>query len=74
MSAFPMTVEEVQAFLDGAFPDAPPPYVVEVVTGDRIRMRQTIGPHDSRPGGTVSGPSLMALSYYLGIHRPAQAT
>jgi acyl-coenzyme A thioesterase PaaI-like protein len=57
-----MTVEEVQAFLDSAFPDAPPPYVVEEVTGHSIRMRQKIGPGDSRPGGTVSGPSLMALA------------
>jgi len=57
-----MTAEELQAFLDSAFPSAPPPYVVEEVTGHSIRMRQTIGPGNSRPGGTVSGPSLMALA------------
>ncbi|HUY67015.1 MAG TPA: PaaI family thioesterase [Acidimicrobiales bacterium] len=62
MSVLPMTVDELQAFLDGAFPNAPPPYVVEEVAGNSIRMRQTIGPRDSRPGGTVSGPSLMALA------------
>jgi len=62
MTSLPMTVEELQAFLDSAFPSAPPPYVVEEVTGHSIRMRQTIGPGNSRPGGTVSGPSLMALA------------
>jgi uncharacterized protein (TIGR00369 family) len=63
MSALPaMTVGQLQRFLDDAFPGAPMPYVVEEITEDAIRMRLSVGPANSRPGGTVSGPSLMALA------------
>ena len=40
----------------------PIPYVVEEITGTTIRVRLPIGKANSRPGGTVSGPSLMALA------------
>jgi uncharacterized protein (TIGR00369 family) len=57
-----MTIEELQEMLDGAFPGTRLPLVIEEITQTTLRMRQTIGPGDSRPGGTVSGPTLMALA------------
>jgi acyl-coenzyme A thioesterase PaaI-like protein len=57
-----MTAEELQQMLDGAFPGTKLPYTVESVTTTTARLRQRIGVFDSRPGGTVSGPTLMALA------------
>jgi uncharacterized protein (TIGR00369 family) len=57
-----MTVDELQQFLADAFPNAPIPYVVEEITGSTVRVRLPVGAANSRPGGTVSGPSLMALA------------
>ena len=57
-----MTAEELQEMLDGAFPGQKLPYVVEEITATTVRMRQEIGVSNSRPGGTVSGPTLMALA------------
>ncbi len=57
-----MDVPALQAFLDTAFPGSTVPYAVEEVTDDGVRLRLAVGTTDSRPGGTVSGPSLMALA------------
>jgi uncharacterized protein (TIGR00369 family) len=57
-----MSAEELQHLLDHAFPGTEVPYVIEEVTDDSVRMVLRVGPTDSRPGGTVSGPSLMALA------------
>jgi acyl-coenzyme A thioesterase PaaI-like protein len=57
-----MSTDELQQFLADAFPSAVVPYVVEGINGTGIRMRLRVGEADSRPGGTVSGPSLMALA------------
>jgi acyl-coenzyme A thioesterase PaaI-like protein len=57
-----MSVDELQEFLDGSFPGPPMPYVIEGITGEGIRIRLPVGINNSRPGGTVSGPSLMALA------------
>ncbi len=57
-----MNVDELQKFLMDAFPGAPVPYRVEEITEDTVRVRLPVGPSNSRPGGTVSGPSLMALA------------
>ncbi len=57
-----MTVDQLQQFLTDAFPGAPIPYVVEEITTSGIRIRLPITAANSRPGGTVSGPSLMALA------------
>jgi uncharacterized protein (TIGR00369 family) len=56
-----MDVGELQAFLDAAFPDELP-YVVEAVDATGVRMRLVVTRSNVRPGGTVSGPSLMALA------------
>jgi acyl-coenzyme A thioesterase PaaI-like protein len=57
-----MTADELQQMLDGAFPGTKLPYTVESITTTTARLRQRIGRYDSRPGGTVSGPTLMALA------------
>ncbi len=62
MTAPALTVEELQQFLDDSFPGVTIPYVVEEITDTTIRVRLPIGQANSRPGNTVSGPSLMALA------------
>jgi acyl-coenzyme A thioesterase PaaI-like protein len=56
-----MSVEELQAFLLSSF-DPPPSFVVERITDEGIRLRLPKSGLLDRPGGTVSGPSLMALA------------
>ena len=56
-----MDVAGLQAFLDAAFPNELP-YVVEEVSETGVRMRLAVTQSNVRPGGTVSGPSLMALA------------
>ncbi len=56
-----MDVGQLQVFLEGAFPGHLP-YTVEEVTGSGVRMRLTVDGSNVRPGGTVSGPSLMGLA------------
>jgi len=57
-----MTLNELQAMLDGSFPGVTLPYTVEGLTSTTARLRQHVGISHSRPGGTVSGPALMALA------------
>ena len=57
-----MTADELQHMLELAFPGTKLPYTVESITTTTARLRQRIGVYDSRPGGTVSGPTLMALA------------
>lgn len=55
-----MTVDELQAFLDEHFPQ----YTgkLESVGPHTARMRLPVGEEHLRPGGTVSGPTMMALA------------
>jgi uncharacterized protein (TIGR00369 family) len=57
-----MNVDQLQQFLADAFPSAPIPYVVEEISDTAVQVRLPVGLANSRPGGTVSGPSLMALA------------
>ena len=57
-----MSAPELQEFLLEAFPDAPPASVVEEVAEWGARVRQPVTTTDGRPGGTVLGPTLMALA------------
>jgi acyl-coenzyme A thioesterase PaaI-like protein len=57
-----MTTAALQEMLDQSFPGVTLPYTVESITSTTARVRQRIGHADSRPGGTVSGPTLMALA------------
>jgi uncharacterized protein (TIGR00369 family) len=57
-----LTTGELQDLLDNAFPGNRVPYVIEQITDSEVTMTLPIGVTDSRPGGTVSGPTLMALA------------
>ena len=56
-----MDVDQLQEFLDGAFP-GDLPYVVEAASDSGVQLRLQVDGSNVRPGGTVSGPSLMALA------------
>ena len=66
-------IAELQAFLAEAFPhDANPP-VVEALGPGTARLRLPFHPGHLRPGGTLSGPAMMALTdralYVAILHR-----
>ena len=59
-----MTVAELEAFLRAELPHAfrYESFVIEHADGRTCRIRQGIDETMLRPGGTVSGPTLMALA------------
>lgn len=60
-----MTVEEVEAFLRREFPQiyaGGALYAVEAVGAGTARLRMPYHERHLRPGGTLSGPSMMALA------------
>lgn len=57
-----MTPAELERFLRDAFPANPPPTRVEAVTDAGVLLRLPVTDAQERPGGTVSGPALMALA------------
>src|ERR1700753_612347 len=58
-----MTGPELIAFLEHVFPQSRPErYEVETVEEGRVVFRCRAGEEDLRPGATVSGPPLMAIS------------
>ena len=57
-----MTTDELNEFLGAAFPGAPRSYRVERVDDDGVRMRIPYDASQLRPGGTLSGPTMMALA------------
>lgn len=58
-----LSIDELAAFLDGAFPSEARPGLGELVSiaPGHARMRLQPGPAMIRPGGIVSGPTLMGL-------------
>ena len=63
-----MTPADLHRFLEEEFPQAPPGFSVESVDDTTIRVRQRTGDRHLRPGGTISGPTLMAMvdcGFYL---------
>ncbi len=54
-------VAELQAILDGGFPDSDVPQVEEV-TDDHVLVSYAITDRHGRPGGTVAGPVMMSLA------------
>jgi uncharacterized protein (TIGR00369 family) len=54
-------VAQLQAIIDEAFPDWAVPQV-ESLAGDTLVMFQPIESRNSRPGGTINGPTMMALA------------
>jgi uncharacterized protein (TIGR00369 family) len=57
-----MTVDELNEFLAGAFPSSPRTHSVVDVTDTGVVLLLPIGPEHERPGGTVSGPTMMGLA------------
>jgi uncharacterized protein (TIGR00369 family) len=55
-----VSLEELQAFFTREFPQAS--VTIEQLEPGRARVRQTIGHEQLRPGGTVSGPVMMAVA------------
>ena len=63
-----MTPDDLHQFLKQHFPQAPPGISVESVDDRVIRVRQRTEDRHLRPGGTISGPTLMAMvdcGFYL---------
>ena len=57
-----MTVDELNEFLRGAFPGNPRVYKVEHSDLTGLRMRLPYSDLQLRPGGTLSGPTMMGLA------------
>lgn len=57
-----MTAGELNDFLAKAFPQFERPYGATEVTDRGVVLRLPIGPQHERPGGTVSGPTMMGLA------------
>lgn len=63
-----MTPEDLHRFVQKEFPHAPADITVDSVDDTTIRVRQKTLDRHLRPGGTVSGPTLMAMvdfGFYL---------
>lgn len=58
--ALQATAEELQTFLHGEFPQAT--ITVESVSEEEVWVRQPVDESHLRPGGTVSGPTMMATA------------
>lgn len=54
-------VAELQRIVDEAFPDVGVPRI-ETLEGDTLTLAATVGDRNTRPGGTLSGPTMMALA------------
>jgi acyl-coenzyme A thioesterase PaaI-like protein len=57
-----LTAAEVTAFLVEVFPGAMENFVIEDIAPMTSRVRMVFNEWRLRPGGTISGPSLMALA------------
>ncbi|HEY5172333.1 MAG TPA: PaaI family thioesterase [Acidimicrobiia bacterium] len=57
-----LTAAEIAAFLDEVFPGAMDHFVIEEVRPMHARVRMLFNEFRLRPGGTISGPSLMTLA------------
>jgi uncharacterized protein (TIGR00369 family) len=64
MTAAKMSVAELEQFLRAEFPQSfgSGDTTIEWADGETCLLRQRFGDHMLRPGGTVSGPTLMALA------------
>ncbi|HXH55909.1 PaaI family thioesterase [Iamia sp.] len=57
-----MTAAELTTFIRGSFPGWEPPHVVEAIGPGRTVVRLPATHAMLRPGGTVSGPTLMTMA------------
>jgi uncharacterized protein (TIGR00369 family) len=56
-----LSIDELQKIVDEAFPEFELPHI-ESLEGDTLVMAQSVSSRNSRPGGTLSGPTMMALA------------
>ena len=61
-AALRLDAEEIAEFLSEVFPGAMENFTIESVEPMRARIRMPFQTRQLRPGGTISGPSLMALA------------
>jgi uncharacterized protein (TIGR00369 family) len=52
----------VQGYLSEVWPEALGAWAIDELTASSARIRQATSPANLRPGGTISGPTLMALA------------
>lgn len=65
-----MDADELNGFLERAFPEVAGRFVVEAVSVDSLLLRLKVGAGNLRPGGTVSGATIFELAdmaVYLAI-------
>ena len=65
MTAAAMTIPEIEDLLTREFPQAMHPgrgLSIEHVAYGAARVRKAFNPNTLRPGGTISGPTMMALA------------
>ena len=65
-----MDADELNGFLERAFPEVAGRFVVEAVAADSLLLRLKVGAGNLRPGGTVSGATIFELAdmaVYLAI-------
>ncbi len=72
-----MDEDALNEFLKTHFPGASPMPVVEMVGSGRVTVRLPYDPGSLRPGGSISGPTMMALAdtvaYMALLHEDAAA-
>ncbi|HEV3186720.1 MAG TPA: PaaI family thioesterase [Acidimicrobiales bacterium] len=56
-----LSIDELQAIVDEAFPQFDVPRI-ESLDDETIVVAQPVSSRNSRPGGTLSGPTMMALA------------
>jgi uncharacterized protein (TIGR00369 family) len=56
-----LSIDELQKIVDDAFPEFEVPHI-ESLEGDTLVIAQPVSSRNSRPGGTLSGPTMMALA------------
>ena len=62
MSGPALDAREVIEYLDEIWPGVTDTLIVEAVTDRHARVRMVVPPQQLRPGGIVSGPTLMSLA------------
>ncbi len=56
-----LTLDELQRIVNEAFPDHDVPTIASL-EGDTLELVQSVASRHTRPGGTLSGPTMMALA------------
>ena len=57
-----MTIDDLHEFMRSEFPQVASSFRIEKLSRGEISVRMFVGPENSRPGGTVSGPAMFSLA------------